>query len=509
MEGIWISPDKFISLAELEAKSAERQALTSELYTSPFAFDALSWLSLLPDPDPVLRKTGDGIQVLRDLTADHKVLASIQNRKLGTLLKRDYVFDAGCVENEEPTPEAERIAKELRQDLENIDLYNVFSQVLDAPYLGYTPVEIIWQVQGGRYHITDLKPRPQEWFDFNGKHELVWRGDSQPVLEGKIVLARHFPDATNPYGLRLLSRCLWPVAIKKGGVKWWAMLCEKFGLPWIVGKAPSGSGDAERRKIASQLSSMVQDAVAVVSQGTEVDIHGFEAKTGSLHPDLVRYMDSAIALVIMGQTLTAEVGERGSLAAGKVHEDVLDKYTDADETLVCTLMDELAWIYTQLNVRDVLSPTFRYVEPEDYQARADLDGKLHLVGVRFTKAHFERAYNLSKDEFELEQGPAKGTAKGPGEDTELAAPAGGLTPDQQAIDDLAAELVQEAGHALDGNERLIVQAILEAESYEDAIERLLELYPQLSADRLQDLLERGLFAAGAFGRHTADQEGLS
>lgn len=509
MDGIWISPEKFISFAELEAMSAEKRALTSELYTSPFAFDALTWLSLLPDPDPVLRKTGDGIQVLRDLTADHKVLASIQNRKLGTLLKRDFRFEAGHEQEKDPTPEAERITADLKNDLESIDLYYVFSQVLDAPYYGYTPVEILWEARQGRLHITDLKPRPPEWFDFSGKHELVWRGDNQAVVPGKIVLARHFPDATNPYGLRLLSRCLWPVAIKKGGVKWWAMLCEKFGLPWVVGKAPSGSGETERRKIASQLASMVQDAVAVVSQGTDVDIHGFEAKTGSLHPDLVRYMDAAVALVIMGQTLTAEVGEKGSYAAGKVHEDVLDKYTASDETLLCHFMDDLAWTYTQVNSRDALSPVFSYIEPADYDAQAGLDDKLHTVGVRFTREHFTRRYGLTDDEFDLEQGPAQGRGLRPVTGAELAAPAGGFTPEQQALEDLAADLVQEAAGALDGNERLIVQAILESDSYDDAIERLLELYPQLSADKLQDLLERGLFAAGAFGRHAADQEGLS
>lgn len=511
-DGLWISSDQFLSFGELDPKSLDKQALLQELYaTGMFGFDPLSWLGLLPDPDPVLRKTGEGMSVLRDLTADPKVISSIQNRKLGTLLKQEFSYQAGHAAGEAAAPAARTITAALQQDLEHVDLFALFSSVLDAPYYGYTPVEIIWRAEGGRYRIADLKARPPEWFDFDSRHQLVYKGDNKPAVEGKIVCARHFPDATNPYGIRLLSRCLWPVAIKKGGIKWWAMLCEKFGMPHLLGKAPAGAGEPERQAIASMLQRMVQDAIAVVSSGTEVEPLNLELKGGSLHPELVRYQDTAIALVLMGQTLTAEVGERGSYAAGKVHEDVLDKYTNADEKLLVTFMEDLAWTYTQVNDASALSPTFSFIEPEDYAAQAELDTKLHGVGVRFTKVHFTRRYDLAEDEIELEtsiQGnPQTGPGKNPGAGSELAAPGDGeFTPEQQAIEDLVEEIRADAAGALAGNEQLLVEAITGSDSYEEAFEKILELYPKLETTRLEELLERALFAAGAFGRSTAGTE---
>ena len=504
-DGLWVSPDKFISFADM---AADRQLVLAELYSSPFGVDVSDFLLWLPDPDPVLRKTGDGIQVLRDLTADDKVISSIQLRKLGTLKKKDYTYTPGHAEDKEADAESKRMRDMLADDLENVDLYNLFSQILDAPYYGMSPVEPIWEARAGYYRIKDLKPRPPEWFGFTAGHEMYFRGGSgmEGIPFGKLVTARHFPEATNPYGLRLLSRCLWPVAIKKGGIKFWTMLCEKFGLPWVIGKAPSGALEAERRLIASQLAAMVQDAVAVVSSGTEVDVHGFEAKSGSLHPDLVKYMDAAIARVLMLQTLTSEVGDRGSYAAASVHEEVLNDCREADETLLVTFMNDLAWTYTRLNSAAALSPTFAFIEPEDYAAQADLDAKLHGVGVRFRKVHFSRHYGLAEDEFDLDATPKPTPGRTDDDGVVDLAAGGGFTPDQQAIEDLVARISPEAAEALSGNERLLIQAVLDSESYDEAFQKILDLYPQLTVDTLQDLMERVLLNAGLFGQYVTRQE---
>lgn len=509
-DGIWTSPDKYISFADGESQAADREALQQELYTGPFGFDPLSWLGILPDPDPVLRKTGDSVSVLRDLTADDKVLSSIQNRKLGTLKKTDYGFSPGHLEDEDPSSDAVMVCDALKADLERVDLYNLFAQVLDAPYYGMTTVEIIWEAAGGALHIRALKPRPVEWFDFNANQGLIYIGDQSVVLPEKLVAARHFPDATNPYGLRLLSRCLWPVAIKKGGIKFWTMLCEKFGMPWVVGKAPSGAEAPERQKIAGALAAMVQDAVAVVSAGTEVDVHGFEAKSGSLHPDLVKYMDMCIARVLHGQSINNEGTGTGSYAESKTSYDALGDYREADERLLCAFMEELAWVYTRLNSATALSPAFKFREPEDYGAQADLDTKLHTTGVRFTKTHYTRRYNLTDDEFDLAARPGTGKEEpsGSGKKTggaEFVAP-GGFTPAQQAIEDLVAELMESAPDALADGEQLIMEAILASGSYEEAFERILKLYPQMTVDTLQDLLEPGLMNAGAFGMYAVQGE---
>jgi phage gp29-like protein len=483
-----------------------RAELQTEMFTGVDGFDPIGWMGLFPDPDPVLRKTGDGVSALRELLGDWKVIASIQSRKLGTLKKRDYVLEPGHAEGKSPDAEATRICKDLDEDLNRIDMYNLFSQVLDAPFFGTTFVEVLWRVEGGRLRIDNLKPRPVEWFGFDGNHEPRYRGTSElmePIPLGKLVIARHFPDATNPYGLRLLSRCLWPVAIKKGGVKFWTTFCERFGMPWVVGKAPIGSSRQERADILTNLSLMVQDAVAVVSGGTEVDVHGVDAKGGDLHPSLIEYMDKSIAMVLMGQTLTADIGDTGSRAAAQVHEGTLGDYREADETLVVMFMEDLADLYTQVNNSHAESPTFRFREPEDYGAQSDLDTKLFGVGVRFKPEHFVRRYNLAEDEFTVAAGQTEdgGQKTEDGEAEKPTDMAAGDKPsfNQQAIDDLADQAAREGTQLSESLIKQVEEFLKASASLEEAGERLYTLFPKLDTSQFQELLARTMFAAELTG----------
>ncbi len=501
-DGLYVNPNTFLSFSELsETKSPE---LYQELYASggitAAGFDPSSWLGLLPDPDPVLRKTGDGVGVLRSLLGDDKVISSIQNRKLGTLKKKDYLFEAGSEEGKDADATSVALCADLSADLKNIKVYNLFSQLLDAPYYGQTPVEPIWRAEGGKIRLIDLKPRPVEWFGYNADHEPVFSGanmlEAEPVNENKLIIASHFPDATNPYGIRLLSRCLWPVAIKKGGIQFWTMLCERFGMPWVIGKVEGDKG--EREKAMTALSSMVQNAVAVVSGSTTVDVHTLSGKGGDLHPALIKYCDRSIARAICGQNLTNEGESTGSYAESQTSSDALDDYRDADEHLLITFMNDLAGVYRNLNSATALAPVFRYREPEDYVVLAELDTKLHGIGVRFKKPHFEKRYRLSEDEFELEGETITGAESG----SDFSSAGDDLTPEQEAIETLGDELIKLGGTAMAGNEKKLISAILNSDSYEEAMNRILELYPAMNVNRLADVLEQGMFNAGLFGIHT-------
>ena len=247
---------------------------------------------------------------------------------------------------------------------------------------------------------------------------------------------------------------------------------------------------------------MVQDAVAVVSGGTKVEVHGVDAKGGDLHPSLINYMDKAIAMVLMGQTLTADIGDVGSLAASRTHEETLNDYREADETLIVMFMQQLSKLYADINGLAV-APTFRFREPEDYGAQSDLDGKLYKVGVRFQPVHFTRRYNLAEDEFSMEASDDDATAAAEETDpAELAAP-GDERVDPDGVDRLVERIMTEAGDTFSGNEKLILNAVTSSESYEEAFARLLDLCPSLTMDGLEDALSRGLVNGKLFGRWSA------
>jgi phage gp29-like protein len=510
--GIWASPTEYIDLSEMKWPVSKASDLMGEIYTggSVAGFDPVGWLGLLPDPDPVLQKTGELPAVLRSLTSDDKVISCMQNRKLGTLKKKDYGVDPGKDRDKEPDKAAVALCDDLKQDLEDIDLYKIFSQILDAPFYGSTPVEIIWWQDNGKLRLKDLRPRPMEWFGYDGDHRPVFLGPLGnlpiPAVYEKLVMVRHFADAVNPHGLRLLSRCLWPVAIKKGGIRFWTTLCERFGMPWVIGHV--NGDETERNRALSQLTSMVQNAVAVVSGDTTVDIESTAGKTGDLHPALVKYCDTSIARALQGQSLTNEGTSTGSYAESKTSKENLTDFQEADEQLIVTFMNRLAKRYRNVNNPAAKAPVFRYREPEDYQSLAELDTKLQTLGVKFTKERFTRRYRLPEDEFDMrETDIPEDPAPGNGPPAEFAA--GDLakkTPSQAKIDVFSGDLAKSTGKDMDNAEKTILKAISEAQNYDDAMDRIMALYPDLTQEAFEAVLEQGLFSAELFGRY-AEQEG--
>lgn len=406
MKGLWVTPDRYLDFTE-----TDRTTLVSELATRARSSEMTDIIGALPDPDPVLRKLSDaGVSVLEELTADAHLLSAIQQRKLGTLNK-EFFWSAG---GEEETQQAKRLAEDLTADLERIDLYALISGLLDAPYYGSTPVEIRWEAEGGRMRIADLSARPARWFCYDDENrprfksiDNPWAGEELPF--GKFVFARHFPTYDNPYGLRLLSRCLWPIAFKKGGIKFWVQLAEKFGVPFLVGKYSAGTTPAEQSRMLQNLAAMVQSAVAVIPSGGSVEIlDGAKSASADIHRGLKESMDAEISKVIMGQTLTAEVGSSGSYAAGKVHADVLEDFRLADQRLVKSAMEEIAWLYGQINAPGVPVPVFTWFEIDDPKKEfADRDKTLKETGVRFTRSYYQRQYGLEEDDFELDTPPAQ------------------------------------------------------------------------------------------------------
>ncbi|XPV77675.1 MAG: DUF935 domain-containing protein [Desulfovibrio sp.] len=385
------------------------QDLLIEFATRTNAGELFDFIGALPDPDPILAKMGKGAEVLDALSADDQVCTAMQARKLRVLNQQDYDFTPGLRKGcgkKESSPQAQKLCSQLTDDLENINLRNVFSSILDAPFHGYSVLELIWKYEGGRVRLADIVEKPRKWFTFNDQNKLVFSGandiEGQPLPAGKFILVQHFPKYENPYGLRLLSRCFWPVAFKRGGIQFLAKFIEKYGMPWTVANAPMKATRKERFEQAQDLASMVQDAVAVIPHGSKLEIVENKGNSGEVYENYLRRWDKAISKVLMGQTLTAEMDGSGSRAASETHYGVAGDIAEADQFMVVSAMNDIALMYRDVNASDVSAPVFGYVEPEDYASQAKLDKELHGMGVRFEKVHFERRYALNPEEFRLE-----------------------------------------------------------------------------------------------------------
>lgn len=390
------------------------ESLTTELATRRnaglYLGDVGGWLTQLPDPDPVLRKRAEDAEILGELAADDQVTTAMLARKYRVQNCPHYCFRPGAQDGKEADAKARLVHERLMADLERANLRTIISSILDAPFYGMTPLELCWELEGGWWHLRDIVARPYHWFAFDQQNRPLFRGAygqscADPVLlsELKFVIAVHQPSYDNPYGLRLLSRCLWPVAFKRGGLQFYAKFVERHGMPWIVGNAPPQAKAMEKREIAVDLSRMVQDCVAVMPAGSDVKFLTAGTTQAQLHEDFLARQDRAISKVLMGQTLTIETDGKNSLAATEAHKGVADDIAEADKAMVADAFNEICWVYARQNVGpDVLAPLFSYEEPQDLLSKADLDLKLKSMGAKWLRPHLEGDYGLKPDEFELE-----------------------------------------------------------------------------------------------------------
>lgn len=125
------------------AESLETQFATR--HNAGVAFGELtSWLTVLPDPDPILRKRGDDAAVLSDLSADDQVATAMLSRKNRVLNCRDFALRPGAKDGCEADQAAKKLYDRFVQDLERTNMRDIISAILDAPFYGFTPLEIVW-----------------------------------------------------------------------------------------------------------------------------------------------------------------------------------------------------------------------------------------------------------------------------------------------------------------------------------------------------------------------------
>jgi len=372
--------------------------LSDEIATRKRSLNFYSLGSYLPDPDIVLRKQGKDIKVYKELMCDAHVFACVQSRKSGVMSLEWEI------KNES---EKDETTEKLGKLLNKLDIYKLINDILEATLFGFQPIEIIWGKVDNLILPIELKSKPPEWFCFDDDNQLKFRtkehyyGEELPPK--KFLCPQSNPSYENPYGERTLSRVFWPVTFKKGGLKFWVIFTEKYGIPNLVGKHPRGASKEETDKLADLLEDMVQDAVAVIPDDSSVEIQeANKSSSAEIFEKLIDKMNAEISKAILGQTLTTEIGANGSYAASNTHFAVRQDIIDSDRKLVeKTINQLLQWIY-EINFTNQDVPVFEMYQEEDVDLTlAQRDKIISECGVKFTKEYFIKAFGYDAEDFEI------------------------------------------------------------------------------------------------------------
>ncbi|MDB5802277.1 MAG: hypothetical protein JWL63_3216 [Rhodocyclales bacterium] len=469
------------------------------------AFDFSAFNMVLPNPDPVLKRMGKDIEVYRDLRSDAHVGGCIRRRKAAV-----RAMESGLDRKKAKS----RIAKNIEAIFADLDMDSIVAEALDGMLYGYQPMEIMWGRVGSMVVPTGVIGKPPEWFLFNPQNELrfrtrekPWEGEELPAR--KFLLPRQDPSYQNPYGFPDLSMCFWPTTFKKGGLKFWVNFCEKFGMPWIIGKEPRGTLPAETDNFLDRLAEMVQDAVAVIPDDSTVEILESKGNTGSgeLYERMLMFCRSEVSIALLGQNQTTE--KDSTHASAKAGHEVTRDIRDGDARVVSASINQLIEWTVELNWGAVERPVWSMWEQEQVdKVQAERDAMLTRAGLRLTPAYFKKAYNLEDEDIappEPTDKPASGLEVSRVEDfAEGETP---VFPDQVALDTAANGLSGEALAAqLESMLRPAVEALLAGGDEDAAASALLASYPQLDDSTLVELLGRALFVAETWGRLSAGAE---
>lgn len=418
----------------------------------------------------------------------------------------------------------------VTEQLRAIQWDAVCEKMLFARFYGFSVAELVWQVTPeGRLGWKCIKVRNRERFLFtaSGRCYLRTMKDSGGAIEpGNRIwcdapnfwtLTAGADHSDNPYGVGLAHRLYWPVRFKRDAMRFWIVYLEKFAMPTAVGKFKSGSTAADKSSLLTAIMAVQTQAGVTIPESMAIEL--LEAKrTGSSdYSPMIAKIDAAVQKIIVGQTLTSEVGSAGgNRALGEVHMGVRQDIVKSDADLLNESFSRgpVAWL-VRANFPGAGIPTVqREIEaPRDLSPLAEQLSKLKTIGFKPSLELVQEQWGADMQETETPPALVPGAfpPAGPGakpreDDPEFSAFAAGVRSifaDQDALDGALTDFEPRM-------ERLsakLIDPVLDyagRHSPAEVFDALREALPDYRGEKLEEALARVLFVSMTWGRANAD-----
>jgi len=312
-----------LGLADSPSKP-DRRLLEARVIPSGDLFS--SFVGFMPNPDEVLRDTGEALTVYREMRTDARV-KSLLTVARSAVLNYPLRLEQGEA--------SDAVMEDAGAAFKTVSLYGIAKRLLSGMDYGYGVVELVWKQEGGAWLPEDAVLRKPERFAFDAEGRLKLRDSGSGTVDlyeqaFKWLVYRHDKDAENPYGTSVLRACYWPWKFKKAGLEFWLMATEKFAVPSILALFESQDSPEKIRERALELAGMLNQ----VSSGSGAAFANIkDAKV--LQPDgrvsefrsLMDWCDTQIAYAIVFQSLAVQEAQNGTRAQAEVHEGTFREAT--------------------------------------------------------------------------------------------------------------------------------------------------------------------------------------
>ncbi len=327
-----------------------------------------------------------------DVSAQAELFDQMEERDahlIGEVGKRKNVM-ASVEFQLEPASEDARDVKVAEFCQDWIDGQNDWTEskiaMQDAVGKGYAALSINWDVSEGQALPISLDFLEQKRFLFYDKTGYVNRFPllitdenmmGEVIQPWSMLLHVYGGKSGHPTKSAIFRPCAWLYLFKNYSLKDWVVFASVYGQPLRLGKYSPGASDDDKDALYTALVSLGSDAAGIISESTAIEFVSANAgRTSSdIYANLAKFCDKGISKAVIGQTLSAEVGDKGSYAAANTHNEIRKDLVESDA------MAQAATVRTQL-LQPIVGFNFGwetavpkywapFEEPEDLKAKAD------------------------------------------------------------------------------------------------------------------------------------------
>lgn len=448
-------------------------------------------------------KLAGEINGYRNLLTDTTVIGTWTQRQSALVQMERQVIPADP-DNKADVEAAEFVAAQIN----NIGFDNIIKAMQWGVYYGYAVAEVIWQQTDGKIGIADIKVRDRGKFKYDKDQRLVFLGnDAETVVaERKFWTYSAGGDTTdNPYGLGLAHYLFWAVLFKKSNIKFWLLGLEKAAtsVPHVQYDPKSPNAASERQKALQAGISIKNGSAIATAQGTVVELLKGVSGTED-YETLCRYMDEAIALVVLGQVMTSQAvgGQYKAEVQNQVKEDIIK----ADADLICASFNNTVakWL-TEWNFPNAKPPKLWLLTQSeiDKKATADTYNAMATVGYRPTLDTVQETFGGEWEDIPSAHSTNQPDTNKP--NTQATDFAEG-DDDKSMVDDVVNQLADDVAPYMNKWLDKLNDALDKATSLEDLRDQLNEMADELDFDDYAQVFAQANLTAKLAGMQSAKHE---
>ena len=371
--------------------------------------------------------------------------------------------------------------EKIKDEFKKIFNPDVVSQILETYLYGLNVFEINYKEKEGLVYPR-LVQRDFRQFKFNDAGEFTFNasGSERSIPPLKVIYALNRANFRKVYGDGLLKKLYFPVKMKNASLKFWFRFLEKFGSPWAIAKT-----SYEPDEMAAEVQAMLSGDSAVIDTDEEITL--VQPTSNVDFTRLPAYLDNQISKAILGANLASDVKE-GSYAAAKTHNEIREDLAANDAKILIFVMNKAISFFKEINGYNGELYAKLFDEDAPNTERAARDKTLYDMGFAPTKKYITSTYNIEIDENAGAQ--EKNLKANKADLTALKGSLKALDRFDKATDEMDIE---------DGEiEATLNKLIASSETYEEAFDKLYELY-DLPFEKLEPLMFKAVANAQMLG----------